>query len=330
MLVYSVVPMFFALSGFLVTGSAMRLPTTQFAASRALRIVPALLVDTAVSVFLFGVLLTTLPTGQFLTNPATLKYWLNTVGEIHYYLPGVFETNPLHTVNGSLWTIRPELGCYVAMTALIATGLIRRWPVVLLAAVVLWCASFASQHVGPHFPGKYQLTTDFSKLVIFFLAGALVYLLRYKIPVSPVLAAGAVVFVLGGMTFGVGRDLWNNRIFLLASCPVLTYLVIWLGMQKFPKLPVYSRGDYSYGIYLYGFPIEQVIRHVTGSDQPLVIFVLTIVPVTLLAMLSWHFVEKPTLKLRKYLRRGQTVSAVHEAQPTTAAPQSLASQSSGA
>lgn len=299
-LVYSLVPVFFALSGFLVTGSAMRSGLKVFFANRALRIFPALFVDTAISILLFGAVLTTLPLGEYLTHPETLSYWLNIIGEIHYNLPGVFMDNPGRAVNGSLWTIKPELGCYLIMAILIGTGLVRRWEVVLAALILVWGASLAAQQVPGDFPGRFDLAGDVSKLVIFFLAGSLAFHLRHKIPLSPWIAAGVVAFMAVCAAIGPG-ELWADRLFMLISGPLLTYLMVWLGMQRLPKLPLYSTGDYSYGIYLYGFPIQQVVMQLSGNHNPLANFAMTIVPVTIMAMLSWHVVEKPTLRLRKLI-----------------------------
>lgn len=324
-LVYAVVPVFFALSGFLVTGSALRLRTGPFIASRALRILPALFVDTAISILLFGAVLTTLPLGEYLTHPETLKYWLNTIGEIHYDLPGVFMDNPGRAVNGSLWTIKPELGCYAVMTLLIATGLVRRWQVVLAAMVCVWLISIAAQQVPQDFPGRFDLVGDVAKLVIFFLAGALMYQLRHKIPLSPWIAVAGAVFMAICAIVGPGA-LWNDRIFMLISCPLLTYLMVWLGMQNLPKLPLFSRGDYSYGIYLYGFPIQQVIVSLTGNYDPLANFAMTIIPVTLMAMMSWHLVEKPTLKLRKLITGRGHGDALVAAPKTAEAPIKVAEE----
>jgi len=323
-LVYTLVPVFFALSGFLVTGSALRLTVGPFVASRALRIIPALFVDTAISILLFGAVLTSLPLGEYLTHPETLSYWLNVIGEIHYNLPGVFMDNPGRAVNGSLWTIKPELGCYLIMTILIATGLVRRWQIVLVALIVVWAASLGAQQVPGDFPGRFDLVGDVSKLVIFFLAGSLAYHLRHKLPLSPWIAAAAVAFMGVCAAIGPGQ-LWDNRLFMIISCPLLTYLMVWLGMQRLPKLPLYSTGDYSYGIYLYGFPIQQVILQLTGNHNPLANFAMTIVPVTIMAMLSWHVVEKPMLKLRKLIT-GRAAKPVPSPTPeaTTAKPQDQA------
>ncbi|THD63258.1 acyltransferase [Phenylobacterium sp.] len=327
--VYAIVPTFFALSGFLVTGSALRLPVGQFVLSRVLRIVPALFVDTAVSILIFGTIFTTLPVLDYLTNPATLKYWLNIVGEIHFFLPGVFEDHPITAVNGSLWTIRPELGCYVVMTVLIATGLARRWQVVALSAFFVWLASLVGQESHMEFIGKHQIV-DNSRLVVFFLMGSLAYLLRHRIPSSRWLALIALAFIVTSTAFGSGAVLVGSKWYLLAAAPVLTYLIVWLGLQVLPRLPIFDRGDYSYGVYLYGFPVQQTVIELTGIHIAWANFALTFIPVTLLAMFSWHVVEKPTLKLRKRFslaakietqREAAAHSSVHPASaPSTAQP----------
>lgn len=298
-LVYAIVPMFFALSGFLVTGSALRLKLAPFVASRALRIVPALVVDTAVSILIFGVLFTTLPAGEFLTHPETLRYWLNAVGEIHLSLPGVFKDNPNQAVNGSLWTIPPELGCYFVMAILIATGLVRKWPFVLGALIALFVISgLVDLFPTVDFPGRYRIAGPGFKLVAFFLMGSLAYLLRHRIPLSPWLAGASVLFVAACAAFG-SKTWWDALPFEMLSSVFLTYLVIWFGMTKLPTVPFFDRGDYSYGIYLYGFPMQQALIHLSGTQSPFVLFLMTVAPVTLLAMFSWHVVEKPTLRLRK-------------------------------
>lgn len=122
--IYTIIPVFFALSGFLVTGSALRLTLGKFAASRILRIVPALAVDTLVTILIIAPLVTTVSLSEFYSSSETWHYLLNMIGEIRYTLPGVFEDNPYtEVVNGSLWTIRPELAYYALMFALIGRAL---------------------------------------------------------------------------------------------------------------------------------------------------------------------------------------------------------------
>lgn len=135
--VESSLPMFFALSGFLVTASAQRLSLENFIINRGIRIFPALLVEIVFSAVILGASCTTLPISEYYSSPAFFKYFLNVTGFIRYYLPGVFLDNPHKgMVNASLWTIPWELLCYLILSALILTGLIRRPRFIFVASVV--------------------------------------------------------------------------------------------------------------------------------------------------------------------------------------------------
>ena len=119
-------PMFFALSGFLITGSAGRLKLRDFLINRSLRIVPALAVDIFVSALVIGTLCTTQPLHDYFSDKKFAHYFLNIIGFIHYELPGVFIANPFPgQVNGSLWTVPFEIGCYAIMSCLIIFGAVK-------------------------------------------------------------------------------------------------------------------------------------------------------------------------------------------------------------
>ena len=117
------VPVFFALSGFLVTGSAMRLRTTStFLAFRALRIFPALVMETFLCAGLLGAALTTLSIDRYLIDPVFFRYLGNMIGVVSFELPGVFEKNPVKDiVNANLWTLPVEFYCYLIIGALMFT-----------------------------------------------------------------------------------------------------------------------------------------------------------------------------------------------------------------
>src|SRR5882724_5058245 len=89
---YALVPMFFALSGFLISGSAMRLSLKNFLINRGLRIVPALSVDVVVCALVIGPLVTTVAMSDYFSDRHFWSYFLNSTGYIHYKLPGVFES----------------------------------------------------------------------------------------------------------------------------------------------------------------------------------------------------------------------------------------------
>ncbi len=298
----AIIPIFFILSGFLVTGSALRLSLGKFVASRVLRIVPALAVDTIVTILVIGLVFTTLPLGEYLTSPQTATYLANIAGFIHYYLPGVFADNPLPgVVNGSLWTIPPELGCYVFISGLIFLGWVSHWKRTLVLALAMVAFIAAAPFLPEATPAALTRLASHpgALLVPEFLIGSVLYLKRDRIPYSATLFWLCVALIIAS-GFVLPEAVFSVMPASSAlAIPLYAYVALFIGATKMPKLPLFSRGDYSYGIYLYGFPIQQAIVAGTGVLNPFALFFMAIVPVTLLAMASWHFVEKPTLRLRK-------------------------------
>ena len=137
----SYVPAFFALSGFLVMGSAVRTRATQtFLMFRALRIFPALAVELCLSAFILGLWFTSLSPADYLRDPGLLRYFGNLVGIVDFELPGVFDNNSVrHVVNANLWTLPAEFNCYLAIALLMFSGLLyrRRALAILFAAVTV-------------------------------------------------------------------------------------------------------------------------------------------------------------------------------------------------
>jgi peptidoglycan/LPS O-acetylase OafA/YrhL len=135
----AILPMFFALSGFLVAGSLERSKTLiTFIGLRLIRICPALVVEVTLSAFLIGAAVTTYPLASYFRDPLFLSYLLNVLGDIHYYLPGVFENNPIPGwVNFQLWTLPFELLCYVILTSLVLIVGVQRKIFVPMTALAL-------------------------------------------------------------------------------------------------------------------------------------------------------------------------------------------------
>ncbi|HEU0117083.1 MAG TPA: acyltransferase, partial [Alphaproteobacteria bacterium] len=141
-----IVPMFFFLSGFLVTKSLESCGNIlQYLWHRSVRIFPALSVEIFLSAVLLGGLVTTLPLQDYYSSAGFWGYFLNIVGYLHLNLPGVFADNPRpDMVNGQLWTVPPELICYLSLVLFTFIGLIRhRW---LLLAFVVAAQLFLAVH----------------------------------------------------------------------------------------------------------------------------------------------------------------------------------------
>lgn len=282
-----ILPMFFALSGFLVAGSVFRSGSISgFVLLRALRLVPALAVEVALTGIVLGAAVTTLPAHEYFSSRQFWTYGLNVVGYIHYVLPGVFVSNPFNgAANFSLWTVPFELECYIALIFLMVTGIVRfRWAV--LGLTVVACAAAALHMQAHHSEPTLMRVVDARILVLCFLAGLSTYLFREHLPLSNGLFCVCVIAAL----ILLQRPAWS----WLTPMPI-AYLTVWLGMTNPRKPALLSSGDYSYGIYLYAFPIQQTI----ASFAPMRhwwISILVGLPISVLfAAFSWHCVEKHVL-----------------------------------
>jgi len=308
---YSLVPTFFALSGFLVAASGIRLTLKNFLINRGLRILPALALEIVFSAFLLGPIFTELPLSRYFSSPLTYHYLTNMVGLVNFYLPGVFVHHPWTMVNGSLWTIPYEMICYGVLSVLIVTRWLRSARAVAICTFGLMVAAVVCRSV----PGlestfdhggdsvfdkliRFLFTGEQSRLLVSFMVGILFYEVRHRIPYSLGLfvAASTVCFVIAVE----GNHGWMaNAGLRFVSIPALTYLMAYLGVTAIPIPWPFTRGDYSYGVYLYHLPFQQMLYALFPGVSSLGLLLLSIPTCTAVAAFSWHTVEKPILRLRK-------------------------------
>lgn len=307
---YALVPMFFALSGFLVTGSAQRLSLGNFLINRGLRILPALGVDIILCTLILGPLLTTFPLSVYFSDSRFFQYFLNVTGWIHYSLPGVFGGQVSEQVNGALWTVPYEMLCYALMSGLIITRFIGNPVRVAILIVAMLAIGCFFEQVNPGLPRILDKTVNMlfvsrgAQLLVAFLLGTLFFQLKDRIPYSKaVFAACCAICLIAALTLPsmpIGQV--ANRIVLL---PVLTYMTVFLGLTPVPLPSLLKSGDYSYGVYLYHDPLLQTIITFLPTIVHLpkigavALALMGLPAVALLAAFSWHLIEKPILGLRK-------------------------------
>lgn len=278
---------FFVISGYLITQSFDRAPVaTRFLKARCLRIFPALFVAVLLKTMLLGPAFTTLSTWAYFTDPATAIYALGNASllDIRYHLPGVFSSNPTPSiVNGSLWTLQYEFLMYLGVLALGKLKLLRPSIALVLLAVVLmlswrWVGGYYVSFGAP------------------FMAGATLYLWRDRIPLDWRLAVLSAVALAASLPAGGFR---------LAFPLFGAYLVIYLAMARSVRLPdLARRGDFSYGVYIFAYPVQQSVSYLLGASVTWYANLLLSLPVTFgLAALSWHFIEKPALALKSSATR---------------------------
>jgi peptidoglycan/LPS O-acetylase OafA/YrhL len=286
----ALVPIFFCLSGFLVTGSAIRTRSVKkFLTNRSLRIFPALTVEVALSALILGPWLTTMDWTDYFQNRKFFSYFGNIIGRVRMSLPGVFEDHPIpDTVNASLWTLQPEFYCYLIMTALMLSTVVYRrlfatTVYIVLTAVLSWLNwQTGLGSPGDVFPGYV--------IVYYFATGIIAFHWVRHIPIHFGLFVMAAVLSYYMIT--------EPGLMFLASIPV-AYCTIYIGLLNFPLMYPFNQGDYSYGIYLFNFPIQQTVVHFLPDVKQWWLLLLISLPLTILfAAASWRWVEKPALRLK--------------------------------
>jgi len=280
---------FFVISGFLVTQSWLaRERVVPFVAARALRIYPALVGAVALTLLLAW-MSGTLGPGAFLADPQTLDYiaHVTPAWDMRHQLPGAFPGNPIpHDVNGSLWTLPVELRLYVAVLVAGMVGILARrvaWFAVLWLLLVWWLWRPATLPPPPFD----KVTGD---LVLLFALGSLASVWRAAIPVSLAIAAAALLLVIVNPA-----DMPRGVLF----APLLAYMVLVAAYHPRLAWPAFNRvGDYSYGVYVYSFPIQQTLVQRVPGIEPGPLFALAMALTLVVAALSWHFLEQPALGLK--------------------------------
>jgi len=305
---------FFVLSGVLVARSGMRLSVGRFLWHRALRILPGFWVCLAVTAFVVAPLLYW-KVNSSLDGFGPLGYlkanWAIATRE--YDISGLMGSQRAAGVthnsafNGALWTLRYEALCYVGVAILAVVGVLTRArrAVLLLTALLGWLV--IRQAIDERFwAGAYDARilhavelpamgfvapTWMIYLGFAFCLGMSVELYKERVPVSDVLGVASLAVMLGSLHFGH---------FFVVGIPAFAYALIWLAIRlPAPFRRIGARNDYSYGIYIYGFLVQQTLAVL---DVPrfgmITYFALTMAITVALAAASWHLVENPALRLK--------------------------------
>ena len=284
--------MFFALSGFLVAGSAKKGGSMRaFVVLRLIRLVPALAVEVVLCALVLGPIFTQLPLAEYFSSRTFFAYFGNIVGHVRMFLPGVFLDNPFPgIVNVSLWTVPYELECYLALMALWITGALKKpW---LVSALVLACAMGGTVNAFLHYDAGWADNRPLPySLVVAFLAGVCLNLFAERVRLDLRLA----LLALAGMVLTTVR----YESVYLAALPA-AYLVVYLGMLHPPKKSFLLRGDYSYGLYIFAFPLQQVYSQLFVEHRVWYLNAMFAIVLGLgYAALSWRLVEQPVLSRKK-------------------------------
>lgn len=293
---------FFAISGFLISRSWLNDPQLRdYLLARALRILPGFYVCLIVTAYLFAPLSLAIQGGSagrllasrdpidYVVQNAALAYLHPNVGPTPHGTPGGANWN------ASLWSLIWEVMCYLAVAFIGVIGLAnRRWvsPVLLALAVV------GAVLLPPlTFPGVWTIPQLLCRSAIMFASGALLYQWRDVIPARWSLVAVCVVIVLAS------SQLPDYRV--VAGLPLAYAVVVSGALLQHKRLQL--RTDLSYGMYIYAFPMQQLLA-VCGLARlhPMVFFVVAMAATLPVAALSWFLVEKRALSLKSRFKRQNT------------------------
>jgi len=286
---------FFAISGYLIAYSWLRSRSVGgFLSKRVFRIYPGFIAAVLIGVFIIA------PLGadqlqlssQFLRLLPLKLLTLNRAEP-----PGVFAANPFpDAINGSLWSIPYEFKCYLGIMLLGALSWLTRWKAMTAyacGAVIAGSLAYPWMTLSVLERGSFAATvgsaSNWFNVLPHFLVGTTFYLFRDRVRFSGRWAACAALAVaVAGLFPPLGRAVYP---------PAATYLLFWFAFHPAVPLQKWSRyGDFSYGIYLYAFPIQQLLVQSLPGLSPVALF-LAAAPLSIIAgAISWHLIEKHFLR----------------------------------
>ena len=300
---------FFGISGYLIAGSASRNNVGRYLWQRFLRIFPAFWVCLVVTGFVLGAIalaIDPVPHCGFVCylklHPGPFSFvYSNALLKMNQTAVAGAQVN---LANGSLWTLVFEFLCYLLLAALSFFGVMRHRGWVALITLGIFAALLVTTLV-PSLNSMFNvernfIPMDFMVLSLPFLAGTLIYLYRERVPDSALLAIVCIIAFVATLhlpTYGYPPTLRltpsSFGVFLIA------YPLLWLGAHL-PFSWIGSKNDYSYGVYIYAFPLTQLLISLGAQQIGFWPFMLLTASVTLaFAVASWWLVEKHALRLKK-------------------------------
>ncbi|MEM9332305.1 MAG: acyltransferase [Pseudomonadota bacterium] len=287
------VNLFFALSGILIAESLSRRSSYfAFGWARILRIYPALIVVTA-GVYLIALTLTGAVDWRLSDSFMYVVRNAMLVGG-GVTLPGVFADNPIPgEINTPLWTIKFEVMAYASVAALCFLSQmtsnrlsLKSFSLAIVIVTGLVMMTFDREEMHSYF--GHALRFAFT-----FYLGVLAW--SFKDQIRPRLITLALIFSVNVFLLA------NNVGFAPAQIILVAYGALYLGTLGTNALTRFTdRQDYSYGVYIIGFPVQQTVMLVSGITDPLMNFFVSILIALPLAAVCWNFIEKPALKFKKY------------------------------
>lgn len=306
----------FLISGYLITKSLWSIHDTSrvktigiYTLKRLGRLYPEYITCILFCACIIGPLFTQLSWEEYWMNVAGIELFINRNLLLFpiFSLPGVFATNIYpNAVNGSFWTMPVEVTLYMLILIIFLISKNEKikkriYMMVTIFIVIAFCIRF---YQYPHEYLVFYGTDWLSALNImpYFLIGGVVYLFDWK-KYANVQIASALLFVFAGSLAIV--PIYISELLCMI---VISYFVLSLMLEPEQKLMLKGiSGEYAYGMYLYGFVVQQCVSQMFFLDEKVnfwnfhISFIVCVIVTYVLAMISFKFVYKPANKINKWI-----------------------------
>jgi peptidoglycan/LPS O-acetylase OafA/YrhL len=304
------VSFFFVISGFLILKSLYNTKTlSQYFKKRILRIVPGFFIAFIVSVIIIAPL-STIYVDHRLTLENVKAYFMAPVKkELLFDMVTLqcphsikcFRSSPLKDqINLAMWTIQYEFVCYLLLPFLVWLGMFKRKSAMIVLFFLFYIVlviqnendNFLNENTFPYAINHFIYLSYLPRFLVYFLAGSYFYLYQDQVIRSKYLALLSFTLLFLSCAWVKCLDMilpfaGSYLLFYIAYHPAINF-------HNFAK-----KGDFSYGVYLYGWPIQQlVINYLHPYINVYGLFFISAPLACLAAFFSWHYVEKVFLNMK--------------------------------
>lgn len=282
------VDFFFILSGYLVCGSILKRGIVHYISARLLRMIPALWFFMITMVFVIGPLLTSQKVNDYFSAAQTWRYFLNLsfLIETEWFLPGVFEDHHNKAINGSIWSVILEFRMYIYTALFFMLGVLKSRFIFNFIYVTLVVVAWSGQIKLPGIQGA----TDLHVAFLFF-TGCFFYINRNQIFLSPI--SILVALMIAAITHNTPNFQYGYTLLITLLFIHVSFIKTFSWMDRI--------GDFSYGVYLWGWPVQQIVFRFNPEQNPVENAIVSIAICLIIGSFSWHLIEKRALAYKDAL-----------------------------
>ena len=267
------------ISGYLIIASWERQPDfIVFFKKRLLRVAPALIVSILAVLLIIGPIVTTLSLQEYFAALLSPSTWTSLAFYKDGSSLGLFTTNPVTYVDAPLWAIPLEFFLYIVVAVMGIAGLLRyknSMVPAIAVTVLLWAVCYLLQPF------------DKIRFMIYFFVGAFLWINRERI---------AYRWYYVALLWMPTLIFFHTQVFYVFAFIAIPYTVIWFADLPLERLHNFGKyGDFSFGMFIYGYPIQQSILHFMPSIEIGQFIILSFAFTIPAAVLSWYLIERHAL-----------------------------------